>query len=61
MSERYYKDKLGKKDRHLAVDAANIILETEISQEQENERSRKSAVKRTPSDADERIAGANIG
>jgi len=31
MSEQYYKDKLGKKDMHLAVDAANITLEAEIS------------------------------
>jgi len=31
MSEKYYKDKLGKKDRHLAVDVANITLEAEIS------------------------------
>gem|GEM_PF-2938634 len=31
MSEQYYKDKLEKKDRHLAVDAANITLEAEIS------------------------------
>jgi len=31
MSEQYYKDKLEKKDMHLAVDAANITLEAEIS------------------------------
>jgi len=31
LSELYYQDKLSKKDMHLAVDAANIILEAEIS------------------------------
>jgi len=31
MSEQYNKDKLGEKDMQLAVDAANIILEAEIS------------------------------
>jgi len=31
MSKQYYMDKLVDKDMHLAVDAANITLEAEIS------------------------------